>query len=135
MGFIPTGTAGFGAEPHSNRYGVMDVEIVSNIVIGIGLLFMAIGIIGIYKFKDFYLSILIASKIDTVGMITVIVGVGIRHGISFFTGKLLLIVIILLILNPLVAHVLARSAHAAGHRLKDENDPLDADVNKEEEEL
>jgi len=101
--------------------------IVSNIVIGVGLLFMALGIVGIFKFRDFYPSILIASKIDTVGMITIIIGIGIRHGISFFTGKLLLIIIILLILNPLVAHVLTRSAHAAGHKLKD--------VNKEEEEL
>jgi len=109
--------------------------ILSNIVIGIGLLFMFFGIIGIYKFKDFYPSILIASKIDTVGMITIIFGIGIRHGISFFTGKLLLIVVILLILNPLVAHVLARSAHAAGHRLKDDNDPYATDINIEEEEL
>jgi len=109
--------------------------ILSNIVIGAGLLFMAFGIVGIYKFKDFYPSILIASKIDTVGMITIIIGLMIRHGISFFTGKLLLIIVILLILNPLVAHVLARSAHAAGHRLKDDNDPLATDINKEEEEL
>jgi len=111
------------------------LELISNIVIGAGLLFMAFGIVGIYKFKDFYPSILIASKIDTVGMLTVIIGIGIRHGISFFTGKLLLIVVILLILNPLVAHVLARSAYAAGHKLKDDKDPFAVDVNKEEEEL
>ena len=109
--------------------------IISNIVIGTGLLFMAFGIIGMYRFKDFYPSLLIASKIDTVGMITIIIGVAIRHGISFFTGKLLLIIIILLILNPLVAHVLARSAHASGHELKDDKDPFATDLNKEEEEL
>jgi len=109
--------------------------ILSNIVIGVGLLFMAFGIVGIYKFKDFYPSILIASKIDTVGMLTIIIGIGIRHGISFFSGKLLLIIVILLILNPLVAHVLTRSAHAAGHKLKDGKDPYAIDINKEEEEL
>ena len=109
--------------------------ILSNIVIGIGLLFMAFGIVGIFKFRDFYPSILIASKIDTVGMLTIIIGIGIRHGISFFTGKLLLIIIILLILNPLVAHVLTRSAYSAGHKLKDDRDPQATDVNKEEEEL
>ena len=108
-------------------------EIISNIIIGIGLLFMAIGILGLYKFKDFYPSILIASKVDTVGMITVIIGIAVRHGISFFTGKLLLLVIIILALNPLVAHVLTRSAHAAGHQLKADNDT--SDINKEEEEL
>ena len=111
------------------------MEILSNIIIGIGLLFMAIGIIGLYKYKDFYPSILIASKIDTVGMITVIIGVAVRHGISFFSGKLLLILVIILILNPLVAHVLTRSAYAAGHKLKEGNKTEESDINKEEEEL
>jgi len=96
---------------------------------------MALGIIGLYRFKDFYPSLLISSKIDTVGMMTLIIGVGIRHGISFFTGKLLLIIVIILILNPLVSHVLARSAHAAGHRLKETEGPSTAHINKEEEEL
>jgi len=96
---------------------------------------MAIGIIGLYKYKDFYPSILIASKIDTVGMITIIFGVAIRHGISFFSGKLILMLIIILILNPLVAHVLTRSAYAAGHKLKDGDKVHEADINKEEEEL
>ena len=111
------------------------MEVLSNIVIGVGLVFMAIGIIGLYKYKDFYPSVLIASKIDTVGMITVIIGVAIRHGFSFFSGKLLLILVIILILNPLSAHVLSRSAYAAGHRIKDENKAHEIDINKEEEEL
>ena len=111
------------------------MEILSNIIIGAGLLFMAFGIIGLFKFKDFYPSILIASKIDTVGMVTVIFGIAVRHGISFFSGKLLLIIIVFLILNPLVAHVLTRSAYAAGHELKREHDPRMAHINKEEEEL
>ena len=109
--------------------------IISNIVIGAGLLFMFFGIIGIFRFKDFYPSLLISSKIDTVGMLTIIIGIGIRHGLSFFTGKLLLIIVILLILNPLVAHVLARSAHGAGHELKDDRDPDAVNINIEEEEL
>ena len=109
--------------------------ILSNIIIGIGLVFMALGLVGIFKYRDFYPSILISSKIDTVGMVTIIVGVALRHGVSFFTGKLVLLVVILLILNPLVAHVLTRSAHGAGHTLKDSDSPTDASINKEEEEL
>lgn len=109
--------------------------ILSNIVIGIGLLFMAFGIIGLYKYKDFYPSILIASKVDTVGMLTVIIGVAIRHGISFFSGKLLLIFVLIMILNPLIAHVLTRSAHAAGHTIKDNEQLGETHINKEEEEL
>ena len=107
--------------------------IVSNMIIGAGLLFMLVGIIGMYRFKDFYPSILIASKIDTMGMITVIFGVALRHGFTFFSGKLFLIVAIILGLNPLVAHVLARSAYSAGHMLKE--DDHNPHINKEEEDL
>ena len=109
------------------------MTIASNIIIGAGLLFMLIGIIGMYRFKDFYPSILIASKIDTMGMITVIIGVALRHGVSFFSGKLLLIVAIIIGLNPLVAHVTARSAFTAGHQLKEDTD--NSNINKEEEDL
>ena len=106
--------------------------IASNIVIAIGLLFMVIGIIGMFKYKDFYHNILIAGKIDTVGLITVILGIALRHGVSFFSGKLLLIIAIIIGLNPLVAHVLARSAYSAGHKIKEDDA---SDINIEEESL
>ena len=95
-------------------------DLIGNIVIGIGIAFMAFGVFGIFKLKDFYPRILVASKIDTVGMFTLITGFIIRHGISFFSGKLLLIIIIMLVLNPLVAHIMARSAYLSGYEVVDE---------------
>lgn len=89
---------------------------VGYIVIAIGLIFMGFGVIGVLQPKrDFYYRILVACKIDTVGIITFCVGLGIRHGISFFTGKIFLLLIIILVLNPLVAHMIVRSAHSAGY--------------------
>ncbi|MCL2168501.1 MAG: monovalent cation/H(+) antiporter subunit G [Defluviitaleaceae bacterium] len=99
----------------------MDIQIlISNIVVAIGLIFIIFGAIGLFRFKDFYPRILMSTKIDTVGMITLLVGVGIRHGFSFFTAKLALIFLIILILNPLVAHVMARAAFASGYKIKGE---------------
>ncbi|MCL2170719.1 MAG: monovalent cation/H(+) antiporter subunit G [Defluviitaleaceae bacterium] len=92
------------------------VYIASHVLVIIGLIFMLFGVIGIFRFRDFYPRILVASKIDTVGMLTVLLGLMLRHGLSFFTGKLALIVVIMLILNPLVSHILARSAYSSGHR-------------------
>ncbi|MCL2575307.1 MAG: monovalent cation/H(+) antiporter subunit G [Defluviitaleaceae bacterium] len=96
------------------------VLVISNIIIGIGLFFMIMGAIGIFRFDDFYKRILLAAKVDTVGMITLVIGLGVRHGAMgdvFFTLKLVFIVVIILILNPLVAHVMARSAYASGYKL------------------
>ena len=91
--------------------------ILSYIVMGIGVFLMIFGVVGIFqKSKDFYYRVLIASKIDTVGFMTLLFGLIIRHGISFFSGKLLLLIVIMLILNPLVAHVMIRSAYTSGFK-------------------
>jgi len=86
-------------------------EIIGNIIIGIGIGFTCFGIAGLFRFNDFFTRLLVSSKIDTVGALTLIIGVAVRMGFSFFTGKILFLAVIMLIFNPLVAHVLARSAH------------------------
>ena len=95
--------------------GVLDI--LGYVIMGIGVLTMAFGVIGIFqKKKDFYYRILVVCKIDTVGMMTVVIGLAFRHGLSFFTAKLMFILIILLVLNPLVAHIVARAAYMSGYK-------------------
>lgn len=92
------------------------MRVASYIVMGIGIIFMLVGVIGMFMpRKDFYFRILIACKSDTVGMLTLAIGLVMRHGISFFSGKLLLIVIIIAVLNPLVTHTVARAAYKSGY--------------------
>ena len=77
---------------------------------------MLVGVIGIFqKGKDFYYRLLVACKIDTVGLLTISIGLAVRYGISFFTGKILLIAIIILVLNPFVAHIIGRAAQKSGY--------------------
>jgi multicomponent Na+:H+ antiporter subunit G len=97
-------------------------QLIGNIVIGIGIAFMIFGGAGLFRLKDFYPRILVASKIDTVGVITMVIGFALRHGFSFFSGKLLLIMVIMLVLNPLVAHIVARSAYLSGYEVADGKD-------------
>ena len=101
------------------------IHIIGYVVMGIGVAFMLFGIIGIFQPKrDFYYRILVACKIDTVGILTLGIGLAIRHGFSFFSGKLALIIIIIMVLNPLVAHIIARAAYNSGYVsiLGDDND-------------
>jgi len=83
---------------------------------------MIIGVFGVFKLKIFYSRILVASKVDTVGMLTILAGFIIRNGFSFFSGKLFLIIIIMLSLNPLVSHIMARSAYLSGFYIENENE-------------
>lgn len=93
-------------------------EIIGNLFIISGIIFMIFGVIGIYKFRNFYSRMLIASKVDTVGAMTLIIGVAIRHGFTFFTAKILLIMITLLIILPLVTHVISKAAYESGYPLQ-----------------
>jgi len=93
--------------------------LISDILLGIGILAILAGTIGIFKFKNFYTRLLVASKIDTVGIIMTILSLIVRFGFSFFSGKLLLILIILLIVNPLSGHIVAKSAFNSGHKLEE----------------
>ena len=98
-------------------------EVIGLMIMILGIILMGIGIYGIFHFKGFYTRILVVSKVDTVGTITFLFGLAIYHGISFFSGKLLLIIIFILILSPLVGHMIARSAYISDHKIQDPHEP------------
>jgi multicomponent Na+:H+ antiporter subunit G len=85
--------------------------IIGDVLIGIGMFFMVFGVIGLIKNKSFFTRILIAAKIDTVGTITVIMGVAVKHGLSWFSLKAVLLMGIIMVVNPLMGHIIARSSH------------------------
>jgi len=97
-------------------------ELIGNIIIGIGVVAVLLGVFGLYRFRDFYSRILIGSMIDTVGFITVCLGVIVRSGISWFSLKVLLLIAVVMIINPVITHAIASSAYHGGYRLQDEED-------------
>jgi len=113
------------------------IYVISYIVMGLGVAFMLFGVIGLYKRdKDFYYRILVGCKVDTVGFLTLFIGLALRHGFTFFTGKIFLIVLIMMVLNPLVAHIVAGSAYYSGYVTTDEDEEAGvADVVRPEDEL
>jgi len=92
------------------------MELAANIVIIIGVILMLFGVIGIFRFPNFYFRILVAPKIDTVGTMIVIIGVVIRHGLSFFSLRAILLLVFMLAVNPMVTYLLARSAYLSDDR-------------------
>jgi multicomponent Na+:H+ antiporter subunit G len=90
--------------------------ILSNFIIVMALVFMAFGIIGIFRFDDFYSRILISSKVETMGFITMLLGMMLRTGWDYSTLKIGLIVLLAIITNPLATHAVARSAYISGYK-------------------
>jgi multicomponent Na+:H+ antiporter subunit G len=95
------------------------MRIVGELIVLAGIGFMLFGVIGLIKFKDFYTRILVTAKIDTVGVITILIGIAVQHGVSFFSLKALLLMGIIMIVNPLASHMIARSAHLSGYQAED----------------
>jgi len=95
------------------------METAGNIAIFTGIVFMIFGITGIFKFKNFYVRILVTAKIDIVGTFTLILGLILKHGFSFFSLKLILLIALMMLINPLISHMTARSAYLSGYRTED----------------
>ena len=93
---------------------------IGGIIIGIGMIFVLFGYIGMYRFKDFYTRILISSKADTVGLLTILAGVIIMEGFSFFSLKVMIILIFSVLLTPITTHAIARSAYLSGYKVRKE---------------
>lgn len=107
----------------------MMFEYIGYFFIILGLIFMIFGFIGIYQFKTFNKTILSASMIDSVGFITVMIGICFLKGLSFFTLKAMLLIFIGMIINPITTHIILRSAHLAGHKEEVVEDELDESSN------
>ncbi|TVR93503.1 MAG: cation:proton antiporter [Spirochaetaceae bacterium] len=91
--------------------------LIGQILIGIGLVFITIGTFSLLRLGDFYTRILITSKIDSMGLITVIFGAMIISGWTFFTAKLAFILLFEMITAPIGAHAVARSAYRSGYQI------------------
>ncbi len=88
-------------------------------IITIALAFMFFGVLGLFRFKDFYSRILISAKIETVGFLTIMVGLILFSGFNFASLKIFLILLLMVITNPLSTHAITRSAYISGYRPKE----------------
>jgi len=103
------------------------MTIAGEVIIAAGLIFILLGVVGIVKYKNFYARILVTAKIDTVGVITIFIGIAIKHGLSFFSLKVLLLMVLLMIVNPLASHMIARAAHLSGYKTEAQTDRVKDD--------
>lgn len=95
--------------------------IIGNIIIGAGIVFMFIGMFGFYRFKDFYAKLLVAATIDTMALLTVLIGAIVRGGFTWFSLKVILIMGIVLVLNPVITSKIALGARTNDERREMEN--------------
>ncbi len=93
--------------------------IVGFVLISLGLIFIFIGLLGIYRFENFYSRLLAAADIDTIGLVTILLGIMLVSGVNVFSFKVLLILGLILVINPIVSSSIASSAFFSGYKIKE----------------
>lgn len=90
------------------------VEIISAIVIIIGVLFVVIGAIGLLRLPDFYIRVSAITKAATMGVACIMIGVALNYNEISIAIKAFAVVIFLLITSPIAAHIIGRAAYNEG---------------------
>jgi multicomponent Na+:H+ antiporter subunit G len=103
------------------------VEIIGWAIIVIGVAFLFLGSLGLYRMPDVYSRMQTATKSVTFGAMGTIFGVGVVHPEWFW--KTLIIAIFIAISNPISSHALARGSYKVGIKpftLRDDEGDMDA---------
>ena len=100
------------------------LNIVTSLLLGIGIAFNALGVIGLLRFPDVYTRMHATTKMTTFGSIFTCLAV-IVYGLALFAGKAdsqyltlsihaFLAMVCLAFTNAVSAHAIARAAHRSG---------------------
>ena len=81
----------------------------------IGLAFSLSGVVGILRMPDVYTRIQCSTKTITMGALPVLIAVVVGEGpVSAYGSRALLVAVLLLVVNPVSSHALARAAYKSG---------------------
>ncbi len=90
------------------------------ILLGAGILFFAIGVLGILRFPDFYTRLHAAGKCDSLAAVLVVVAVAL-YNLGDFTGanilvslKILAIAVFVFVASPTATHAITEAALILG---------------------
>lgn len=108
-------------------------NMISTIIIAIGILFNLLGCLGLIRFPDVYNRLQSATKCVTLGTCSILVGVLIHYGFIEAGIKSLITIPILFFAATVGAHALVRGAYHAGIKLgnKSVKDDYKNQINKD----
>ena len=92
-------------------------EVLAVVFISVGLLFDFGGTIGILRLPDVYTRLHMAGKLDTLGSLSLLLGLSfitMSHGELLTSGKILLILLFVFIANPTATHSMVEAGIRVG---------------------
>ncbi len=96
-------------------------EIISTVIIGIGVAFDFFGCLGLLRLPDVYNRLQAATKSVTLGTWSILLGILIRYGFIGVGVKALLCIPLLFFASTVAAHALMRGSYIFGIKLWDKS--------------
>ena len=90
------------------------MDIIVAITILAGLFFLTVAAIGMIRFPDFFTRSHALSLTDTLGAFLVLFGLALHQGPNLSALKILLILILIFLINPVISHATVKAALRAG---------------------
>ena len=90
------------------------MDILAVIFMTAGLFFLIVAAIGVVRLPDVFSRSHAVSLIDSLGVFLMLVGVAFHEGLDTNTLKILVVLALLYILNPVIAHATIRAALRSG---------------------
>lgn len=81
-----------------------------------GLFFLVVGSIGMLRLPNVFTRAHALSVTDSLGAVLVLAGLAAYHGLSVDSLKIMVVLGLVYVLNPVIAHATIRAAYRAGVR-------------------
>ena len=88
--------------------------IISIIFIVTGLFFLIVAAVGVIRLPDVFSRSHAVSLTDSLGALLMLVGIALYEELGINTLKILVVLVLIYILNPVIAHATIRAALRAG---------------------
>jgi len=85
-------------------------------LIVVGLFFLVVGSIGMLRLPDVFSRAHALSLTDSLGAVFVLLGLAVYEGFSFNFLRILVVLFLIYLLNPVIAHATIRAAYRSGLR-------------------
>ncbi|WP_440953802.1 monovalent cation/H(+) antiporter subunit G [Methanococcoides sp. FTZ1] len=90
------------------------LDIVSTLLLLIGAFFVFLGMLGLLRLPDVYNRLHATTKIGTLGVVSVMMSILVKVGLSPIGVKGITVALFLFLTAPIAAHMIGRAAHRHG---------------------
>lgn len=91
-------------------------------LIVVGLFFLIVGSIGILRLPDVFSRAHALSLTDSLGAVLVLAGLAVYEGFTFNFLRIVVVMLLIYLMNPVISHATLRAAYRSGLRPTGEKD-------------